>query len=113
MILDAVFTKDLFTIRRYGPGPKDQLGKPTKILVYTARANGLLQQNGSVEGEGFVVGKYTATLAVGTDIRADDEVDALGMRMTVEGAPFTTRAPGMPSFGIVLASLRYVGPVTP
>lgn len=112
MIFDVIFEKDLFTIRRYGPGGKSPLGKPTRILLSETPADGLLDQTGTVEGEAFVVDKMRATMPIGTDLRADDEVEARGDLYTVEGRPFAVGVPGFVSIGVVTAVLQYVGPVT-
>ena len=111
MILDAVFEKDLFTIRRYGPGARDALGRVVPTLLSTTTVNGLLQLSGSLEGEAFVVDRFRATMPIGTDLRAADEVLARGSVYTVEGTPFEAHPPGVKSIGIVTAVLKYVGPV--
>lgn len=112
MILDAIFEPNLFTIRRYGVGPKDPLGKPTRVLLSTVTANGILQQTGTAEGEAFVVDKFRSTMPIGTDLRVADEVECKGKLYTVEGTPFSTTVPRTPSIGIVTAVLKFVGLVS-
>lgn len=112
MIFDIVFEKDLFTIRRYGAGERDRLGKPTRVLLSSTTVNGLLSQTDTSEGETFVVDEYRAIMPVGTDLRASDEVVARGDVFTVQGTPVSVSAPGMPDIGVVQATLEYVGPVT-
>lgn len=112
MIFDAVFERDLFTIRRYGVGPKDALGRPTKVLQSETTVSGLLSLTGTVEGEAFVVDLFRATMPVGTDLRPADEVLSQGKVYTVQGTPFSVHAPGSKSVGVVTAVLKYVGPVT-
>jgi len=112
MIFDAVFEKDLFTIRRYGVDGRDPLGKPKRKLLSSVTVNGLLSQTDTIEGETFVVDKYRAIMPVGTDLRASDEVVARGDVYTVQGTPVSVSAPGMAAVGIVQATLEYIGPVT-
>ncbi len=47
---DALFNKGFFTIRRYGPGAKDSLGRPTRTVLSETTVNGLLQPTGTLEG---------------------------------------------------------------
>ena len=113
-VFSAVFEPDLFTIKRYGPGPKDALGRPTRVLVSTSEPiDGRLDLTGTVEGEAFVVDKFRSTMPIGTDLRAADDVESEGKIYTVEGTPFAITAPGSKSIGVVTAVLKYVGPVTP
>lgn len=112
-VFSAIFDRDLFTIRRYGVGPKDALGRPTRALLSTTTVDGLLGLTGTVEGEAFVVDLFRATMPIGTDLRAADEVESLGKVYTVQGTPLSVHAPGAPSVGVITAVLKYVGPVTP
>lgn len=109
---DSLFTKGLFKIRRYGPGAKDTLGRPTRTLLSEATVNGLLQPTGTLEGEAFVVDRFRSIMPLGTDLRPADEVIAEGRVYTVEGSPFSTSAPGAKSVGVITAVLKYIGPVT-
>ncbi len=110
---DALFTKGLFTIRRYGPGAKDSLGRTTRTLLSETTVNGLLQPTGTLEGEAFVVDRFRSVMPIGTDLHVSDEVYAEGKKYTVEGTPFEASAPGAKSVGVVTAILKYVGTVTP
>lgn len=109
---DALFTKGLFKIRRYGTGPKDSLGRTTRVLTSETTVNGLLQPTGTLEGEAFVVDRFRAVMPIGTDLQLTDEVIADGKKYTVEGTPFEASAPGAKSIGVISAVLKYVGPVT-
>lgn len=110
-LFDALFERDLFTVRRYGPGPKDTLGRTTRIVVNETVSNGLLRPTGSVEGEAFVVNEYAATFPLGTDLTAADEVVARGATYTVEGTPFVSVIPKT-QIGVLTARLKYVGPAS-
>lgn len=107
---DILFESDLFKIIRYGPGARDPLGKPTQTVISETLADGILTQTGSEEGETFVVDEFRAVMPVDTDLRAKDRVECRGDLFTVEGRPFTARAPGSRSIGVVTAILKYVGP---
>lgn len=111
-VFDILFEADLFVIRRYGPGPKDALGRITKIVVSSTVVDGLLSQTGTAEGEAFVVDEFRATMPLGTDLRPSDEVESDGKVFTVKGTPFSATVPGMKTVGVVTATLKYVGPVT-
>lgn len=111
-LFSAIFTKGLFTVRRYGPGPKDPLGKPTRVVVSETVVDGILAQTDSIEGEAFVVDKLRATMPLGTDLRPADEVLARGLVYKVEGTPVESVIPTT-KIGVVQAVLEYVGPVTP
>ncbi len=110
---DALFTKGLFTIRRYGASTKDALGRTTRVVESEVQVNGLLQPTGTLEGEAFVVDRFRAVMPIGTDIHVSDEVYAEGKKYTVEGTPFEASAPGAKSIGVGTAILKYVGSVTP
>lgn len=114
MILDAVFEKGLFQIRRPGATTgRDALGRPTKSATsWGEPVNGILSQSGTAEGEAFVVNLFRATMPLGTDLREDDEVLARGLVYTVEGTPFSASPPGVKDIGIVTAVLKYVGPIS-
>ena len=107
---DILFEKNLFKIKRYGPGARDPLGKPTETLLSETLADGILMQTGSDEGETFVVDEFRAVMSIDTDLRAKDRVEVRGDLFTVEGRPFSARAPGSRSIGVVTAILKYVGP---
>jgi hypothetical protein len=111
-VFGILFEDDLFLIKRYGPGVKDALGRTTRALLSSTLADGLLAQTGTAEGEAFVVDEFRATMPLGTDLRASDEVESGGKLYTVKGSPFSSHAPGMKSVGVVTAILKYVGPVT-
>jgi hypothetical protein len=112
-VFSAVFEPSLFLIKRYTAGPKDALGRPTRVLASSTPADGRLDLSGSVEGEAFVVDQFRATMTLGTDLRSGDEVEARGLTYTVEGSPAVITAPGSKTVGVVTAVLKYVGPVTP
>ncbi|MBP2323357.1 hypothetical protein JOF56_003742 [Kibdelosporangium banguiense] len=111
MSFKALFEQNLFKVRRYGPGPKDPLGKPTRVVLSETTVDGILQQTGSVEGEAFVVNEFRATMPLGTDLRPADDVVSKGHVYTVEGKPFAAVVPKT-KIGVVTAILKYVGPVT-
>jgi hypothetical protein len=111
-VFGALFEPALFTIRRYGPGPKDPLGKPTRVLLFETTVDGVLSPTGTAEGEAFVVDQFRATVALDVDLRAADEVFARGLVYTVEGTPFSAVVPRT-KIGVRTAVLKYVGPVRP
>ncbi|WP_348240523.1 hypothetical protein, partial [Salmonella enterica] len=76
----------LFTIRRYGPGPKDPLGKPTRVVVREEVVDCIIRQTGSVEGEAFVVDEFRAALPLNTDHRPADEIICKGRVYTLQGS---------------------------
>lgn len=108
---DALMEPGLFVIRRHTVSGKDALGRPTTTVTPSAPVAGILRPTGTVEGEAFVVDEYAATLPLGTDLRADDEVEARGAVYTVEGTPFPTAIPRT-KIGVLTARLKYIGPVT-
>jgi hypothetical protein len=81
------------------------------VVLSSTVVNGILRPTGTVEGEAFVVDEFQATMPLGTDLRAGDEVLAKGRRFTVEGTPFDAVVPRT-RIGVVTARLKYVGPVT-
>lgn len=111
MIFDAVFEKDLFTILRMGPGTRDALGKPTRVVVSRVVVSGLLTPQTTQEGEVLVVDEFKATMPLGTDLRPSDEVQAQGKTFEVQGTPFEAKVPKT-KIGIITATLKYSGLVT-
>ncbi len=112
MILDVLFEKGLFTIRRADPDAeevRDDHGRVVRSGFSEQVVNGILQPTGTAEGEAFVVDHFRAVMPIGTDLRAGDEVLAQGKRYTVEGTPFTAHPPGVKTIGTVTAVLKYVG----
>ena len=116
-VFDPLMEPGLFTIRRTTPGPKDPLGKPTRSLVSETVVNGILDPLSStgssaeeVDSSSLAVGLFRATMPLGTDIRASDEVKSLGKVYKVEGTPLVSTIPRQPGIGVVTAALKYVGP---
>jgi len=117
---DALMEPNLFTIRRYGAGKKDAYGKATKTLLSEVRVNGLLSPasasgtstsgTGSAEGEAFIVNMFRATIPLGTDLLATDEIVSKGKTYSVEGTPFEAVVPRT-RIGVLQALLKYVGEV--
>lgn len=109
---DALMEPGLFTRLRRETTGEDALGRPVTLVTRSDPINGLLRPTGTVEGEAFVVDEYAATLPLGTDLRADDELEARGAVYTVQGSPFAAVVPRTQT-GVLTARLQYVGPVTP
>lgn len=105
-------TKDLFTIVKRGPGPRDPLGKPTTVVLSRKVTDGRLEQSGTAEGETFVVNEFRAFFPLRTDVSSGDTVEAEGLSYTVEGQPSVERIPGFPAVSNLTARLTYVGTVS-